>query len=457
MRQGATKAIPPGMEPGRSGGERGTLRTAILLMGVLLALLGPSVSLGMDRVRAELGKESAWTGEAVPLIITLYSPGPFSGTASFDLPEAPRSAFVRVGNPLVGSEQVGDKSYFTQRHEFAIYTQQDGEIVIPAFRVRFAGKKSFTSPAEALEGFTRELRFRSQRPPGTQHLGVVVAARKMEVDETWQPSTVGPIQAGDVIERTITRRAEGATAMMLPPIRVETPEGVRHYANDPTLKDFTERGASQAVRSETIKYQFERPGTFQLPDLPVIWWDPDAGELKRVTLPGKWVDVKAADPVSQPPSPRPESRWPQAGLFLLICLAAWAMRKPAKRLLAAWQARRDNPTALAARRFVAACRTDAADEAYSAGLQWKRAVKADEASLDEGLPVDVAADFKHEWNRLSRHVYGVESESPPWTGGHLAGIFADVSSKLGRTSRARDAGDGLPALNPATPPARRDR
>ena len=72
-----------------------------------------------------------------------------------------------------------------------------------------------------------------------------------------------------MIARTISRRAAGTTAMMFPPISIETPAGVRFYATDPIVKDFTERGASRAERSETMKYQFERPGTFQLPDLSV--------------------------------------------------------------------------------------------------------------------------------------------------------------------------------------------
>lgn len=433
----------------REQGNGGTLRPAVLLTFVmLLTLLSPAVSQAMDRVRAELGKTSAWTGEAVPLTITLYSQGPFSGTASFELPEVPRSAFVRAGNPWVGSEQIGGKSYFTQRHEFAIYTQQDGEIIIPAFRVRFAGKKTFTSAAEALEGFTQELRFRSERPPGTQHLGVVVAARKMDVEQSWQPSTVGPLQAGDVVERTITRRAAGTTAMMLPPLKIATPEGIRYYAKDPAVQDFTERGAFLALRSETIKYQFERAGTFQLPDLPVVWWDPGSAELKRVTLPGKVVEVRLAEVVLEPLAPAPKSRWPLAGLLLLICIAAWLLRKTAARLLAAQQARRNNPANVAAGLLLAACRKNAAADAYSAGLQWKRAVDLERVSFDEALPPDLAADFKHEWKLLSRHVYGIDPEGPPWTGGHLADIFADVRRKLGRASRTRGVEDDLPALNP---------
>ena len=347
-------------------------------LGVLLLVACPSVSAAADVVRAELGKDTAWTGEAVPLIVTLYSPGPFSGTASFELPELPRTTFVRAGTPLVGSEQIDDESYFTQRHEFTVYTQRAGEIVIPAFLVRFAGKKSFTSAAEPMEGFTQELRFQSTRPPGTEHLGLVVAARNMEVSQTWQPATIGPVQAGDVIARTISRRAVDTTAMMFPPIPIETPAGVRFYATDPIVQDFTERGASRAERSETIKYQFERAGTFQLPDLAVIWWDPDAGELKRELLPGATINVVetvAAAAVGEQPSSR---RSPAILLmtFLAIGLAAWLGQKPVLRFMAAWQARRNSAEALAARRLLAACRADDAFAAYAALSDWKRAVSA---------------------------------------------------------------------------------
>ena len=101
--------------------------------------------------------------------------------------------------------------------------------------------------------------------------------------------------------------------MMFPPIPIETPAGVRSYSSDPIVQDFTERGDSRAERHETIKYQFERGGKFQLPDLAVIWWDPaptgpdeirkdgtgmwafvDGG--KRY-LPGEWpTDSKLFDP-----------------------------------------------------------------------------------------------------------------------------------------------------------------
>lgn len=427
---------------------------ALIILGLLIVLWCPADSLGMDRVQAKLGQDTAWTGEAVSLSITLYSPGPFSGTASFDWPELPALAFVRAANPLVGSESIDGKTWLTQRHEFAIYTQRAEDVVIPSFRVRFSGKTTFTSEAEPIEGFTPELRFRSERPPGTEHLGVVVAATSMEVSQTWHPDSMGSIKAGDVITRTVVRRATGTTAMMLPPVDIETPPGVRHYVTDPTVQDFTERGASQAVRHETIKYQFERPGTFQLPDLAVTWWDTNARALKRVTLPGKTVDVDATEFVEEPLAADPESGWRLAGMLLAFGMALFMLRKPVERRLAARKMRFNDPATTAARRLLTACRSNAAAEAYAAGLQWQRVTGREGENLSSRLPPDMAACFEREWSLLSRYVYSGGDVNRPWEGRPLAVAFTELRRAQGPTARKRNPSDGLPALNP-TDPARR--
>ena len=93
--------------------------------------------------------------------------------------------------------------------------------------------------------------------------------------------------------------------------------------------------------------------------------------------------------------------------------------------MAAWQARRNNPEALAARRLLAACRVGDASAAYAALIDWKRAVSASDrgASLDRLLPSDVSADLRREWTVLSRHVFGVKGNELPWSGRPLAEVL----------------------------------
>jgi len=437
--------------------ERLAWQSILRFFAGLWLITCPAVASAAEVVRAALGKDSAWTGEGVSLIVTLYSPGPFSGTASFALPELSKTTFVHAGNPLVGSEQIDDKSYFTQRHEFTIYTQRAGEIVIPSFLVRFAGKKTFTSAAEPLHGFTQELRFQSRRPPGSERLGLVVAARKMEVNQAWQPDANGPVQAGDVISRTISRIATGTTAMMFPPIAIETPAGVRCYASDPIVQDFTQRGDSRAERREMLKYQFERAGTFQLPDLSVNWWDPDAGELKRELLPGATINVRETDTAAT--AGEPPSSWRSLTIlllailpvtFLAIALVAWLVRKPFNRCLARWQARRNSVEVVASRRLLSACRAGDARAAYVALTDWKRTVSASDGGthLDSLLQSPPGNDLQREWLVLSRRLFGNHTSDTPWSGRSLAEAFVRARHGLVPTALTHRVGSNLPALNP---------
>ena len=418
------------------------------LLFALLFLCPPNSTLfGADIVQATIEKDTAWTGEPVPLIITLYSPGPFSGAASFELPELPRTATIKVGNPVVGSEEVDGVSYLTQRHEFRLYTQQTDEFVLPPFQVRYSAKQTFTSAPEPRVGTTPELRFRSNRPPGTESLGVVVAVTQMNVSQNWLPENSVSLEAGDVIERTVTRQADGTTAMMLPPVPASAPDGVRVYETDPIVQDKTERGASTANRVDTIKYQFERAGTFDLPAIEFVRWDPQTEELKRELLPGITVSVDGAPDARDAESinsaiDRP--RWPIGAWLAAIVTLAWLCHMPVRRILAAWQAKRNSPETVAARRVVSACRTSDPSAAYSALLDWQRVPQ----SLATEATASNAAELEREFAVLSSTLFGANAGGDKWSGKPLLAAFTSTRRELTRHQKSSSTVPALPTLNP---------
>ena len=83
-------------------------------------------------------------------------------------------------------------------------------------------------------------------------MGVVVSATKMEIGQTWNPEPSGEINAGDVIIRTISRNAEGTSAMMLPGVSTGAPQGVQVYTGAGEVQDVVQRGDSRAQRSDII-------------------------------------------------------------------------------------------------------------------------------------------------------------------------------------------------------------
>jgi hypothetical protein len=237
---------------------------------------------------------------------------------------------------------------------------------------------------------------------------------------------------------------------MFPPLTSDAPESVRVYMADPIVQDRTERGQSTAERSDTIKYQFERAGTFPLPDVSLTWWDVQASELKQEILPGETVEVEGTVPAFEAAPKEPKPQRPLAAWFLAIGLALLVAMKPTSRLLAAWRALRRNPEAVAARRLLAACRRGAPADAYAALMQWKRSACRHERGNCLGLRLEAgdADDLQREWAALSRRVFGVESSQSPWSGRQLATVFARVRRQLGTTTPEHRASSPLPTLNP---------
>jgi len=429
-------------------------RSAVRLGFVLLvyALCSSTVT-AFEPVRANLGKESAWIGEGVPLIITLYSPGPFSGTPSFDLPELARTVIVKAGSPLVGSEEVDGENCLTQRHEFILYTQQAGEFVLPPFRIRFSGKQSFTSNPEPMEGRTPELRFQSKRPPGAARMGVVVSAAAMEIQQKWDPEPGGEIRAGDVILRRITRTAEGTTAMLLPPVPSDPPEGVQVYTAPPEVRDHSERGESRAERTDTVKYQFQRAGSFVLPELTFVWWDPGQGKIKTKTLADRRVEVAEINVVgASREEAAPGSSLRRAvvigGLLALGC-CAWFLRRSVRCWVEVWRAWYQRPEARAVRSLRAACTANDASSAYGALLAWLVARRAEAGWQEVGaiLETEEGRELREQRRILAQHLFADASPRTQWHGDRLLHAFCQTRQRANRGIPSRGP-EALPALNP---------
>lgn len=417
----------------------------LIVAAVSLAweLVLPAV-LSAQTVDARLESDSAWAGEPVSMTITLYSPGPFSGTASFDLPELPRTTVLPSESPVVGNETVNGESLFTQRHQLKLFTQQFGQVVIPPFTVRFAGKKSFLAEAEPMQGTTPELSFESKRPPGWEQ-GVVMTVTEMTIDQTWS-SDQREFQTGDVVQRTITRTAAGTTAMMFPPVEPEADDGMRTYVSTPTVEDTSERGRTLAKRVDTVKYQFERAGTFDVPSIQFTWWDPQLGKVQTQTLEGSTFTIKSLETVEeQADTPTGSDRRMGAIVAIVVVagLVAWLARGAIARSWSTMAARRNAPQAVAARRLKAACRANRPRDAYLAWLDWKRGSGgrlARETDAQQGLHREV--------ENLARLLFGANPHGSSWSGRRLLSSFDRVLQE--RMELPSPAEETLPALNPTS-------
>ncbi len=374
-------------------------------------------------------QSQAWTGQRVQFFVEVRALGSFVGTASFDLPQLPRTTVIKIGNPVVSSEVRGGETWFVQTHEFALFSQRNGRLDVPAFAARFAARDGFTGPAADIAAQVPGWHVEIRRPPGSDGIGFLITAPMLDVSETWEPRP-GPAQVGAIFKRTIVQRAEQVPGMALAPAPTTAPGGVRVYAGAPQTRDDLERGAFVGERRDTVTYLVMQPGVVTLPPIRYVWWDPERQELQSTTLAGVTIDIRAAPAPSQTHTHRSWWTW-FAVAGGLLGIVVWQR----VRLHQLWRAL--NPPDRAAERAVLrACRGHDAAAAESAWTAW-----CNTQATFEAEPALAAALLE-----LRRLRFG-SAVSHPWRGDALARAFRETLSAA-KTAPFQLSAPVLPALNP---------
>ena len=388
-------------------------------------------------VTIQADTKQAWVGQRVVFYVALRSEGPFVGTASFDLPRLDGTVILKIGSPVVSSENVSGTELFVQIHEFALFSQGAGKLTLPECAVRFSAKDGHTGPETEIHGSVPAWSVQIERPEGSEGIGFLVTTDSLELSETWEPHPEDAT-VGDIFKRTINQRADDVVGMALAPVSTAAPEGIRVYLGKAATQDALERGDFTGERQETVTYLLERSGTFTLPALTYVWWNPATKALRAKTLPAVTFEVRAG--AAEGAAQKAEGRRHWFGWFLfLICGAVgiWAMRRFIRKGLVAIQSKLNPPKRVAARRLWRACQMHDAHEAFRAWQAWRVLTEGDGRS-------DLSTDLRDAVQGLSTYLYREESEEI-WRGEALSHAFERA---LQSALKKEVTSSALPKLNP---------
>jgi len=402
-----------------------------------LTLLWCGVAQGaVPLVTIEAPEESTWVGQRTPFTVELRSKGPFVGAAGFSLPQLKRCVIIKIGNPVVATKELEGETWFVQSHEFALFSQAAGRVDMLAFQVRFSSRNDFTSPPEDHVEQAPAQSFEVKRPPGSDKIGLLVTTEELDIKETWDPQP-GATKQGALFHRTITQSAGQMTGMALAPPPTEAPAGIRVYPGPPEVTDNTERGEFTGFRSDTITYLMEQPGSFTLPAIEYVWWNPKTEELSTKTLPAVTFEVAALPTHETSATPAAKSRrW---GIWLgltaaIVGLMFWQRRNIFGGLQTI-HARLNPPDRVAARKLLRACRHNDAQAAETAWLAWQNT---------QSVKFAPSAELRESAVDLQRHLYGPTPTSE-WAGDQLEKSFREQLAS--RRSNSVEKENPLPPLN----------
>lgn len=419
------------------------------------------------RVKNELKTEPpVWVGQEVSFFVELMSSTFFSGTPHFDIPDVPGAFIMKdEGRPVMGTQRVDGQTWSTQRHHFRVFPHRAGEFTIPAFPIRFDVAPGFGKPPESQSLNTEALTFEARSPPGAEGLSLLISTSNLEVKEDWSPAVsdaVLKLEVGDAVARKITLLAQDVPGMALPTITMPEPEGMSAYPAKSIVDDRADRGKLTGVRTDSVTFVCESSGECLLPAITIPWWDIDANELKKITLPSVTVTIsessttaKEAD-IELTAESSPSSTLPMIGAAIIAVigvLAIWFRKSVAAQLaawqtrLAAWKGRRAESESACFERLRSACGINDPIAAHNALMRWLERSSNGEESITIHSFIKRYNDAKLA-SELASLERAVVNRSPSWSGRQLIAELSKCRLAGLPLPRVAASEESLPPLNP---------
>jgi hypothetical protein len=432
---------------------------------VLLAHIAVAQS-PVVRVRLEPAK-GILVGQPVRLVVSVFVPNYFTGNPDFPEFEIENAIVVLPQDrPENSNTQIGGVSYAGITETYVIYPQQAGDFHLPSAQIEVpyavAPPKSTTARV-ALP----KVSFHADVPAAAKNLDYFLPTTSLTIHQTWS-SPLKDLRVGASVERTVTVTATKMQAMLIPPLPLDAPEGIRIYSEEPVVDDQkTARGDFvYGRRTQTAKYLIQKEGEYKLPPIELKWWNLSTNRLVTATLPAvHFTAASNPDSIAElPPEPIPTAAIPiqKASLwkrykseFILgafCCIAgivfawiSWRIFPSVYRDLRARRERRSHSEAAYFRHLRRACIRSDATQSYIWLLKWL-AVASSGTSLQQNLERGDDLKLSSAVNDLTAVLFAKNPSGGRWSGKELATIL----KKHRRThtvalSRERWSGD----LNPS--------
>lgn len=411
--------------------------------------------------------QNIMVGQPVKLIVSVFVPNYFTGSPDFPEFEMENAVVVMPQDrPENSNTQVGNAKYFGITQTYVIYPQQAGDFHLPTIKlsVPYAKTPPQTTTAQAT---VPALSFHADVPAAARGLSYFLPTTQLTITEKWSPS-LKKVQAGDTIERTVTITASKMQAMLIPPLQLAAPDGLRIYSSEPVVRDQkTPHGDFiYGQRIETTKYYVEKPGAYTLPAIELQWWNLNTHRLATASLPATSFQA-AANPglVAELPPPLPNEQITQApkkkagihwrritaimlqGILglAIIYFVYLTVRALLPRTIAFWHKRQQSEAAYF-HRLIRAAREDDAPASYASLLQWFACIYP-RLSFSDIVSQRAQPDLQRQVSELSNSLYA-QTGSQQWKGQALVKELLHFRKTTVAGKTRAQTHDSLAELNP---------
>lgn len=188
------------------------------------------------------------------------------------------------------------KAYNVIERRYAFFPQESGELQIAPARFearvlrngRITGRKVFQSEPRTV--IVKPI----PPPPADYPDAAWFPAKSVELSQEWSRDLQG-LKAGEPITRKVTIIADGQLETQIPLIEPVELQGIRAYPDKPELRTVAGEFGVRALRRDQYALISSQPGTVELPELVLPWWDVNSEEWQVARLPATTLEILPSD------------------------------------------------------------------------------------------------------------------------------------------------------------------
>lgn len=257
------------------------------ILFILLTIQGNAQAHLFSEVK--LNKSKVYVGEPVEVSVGIYTSTWFTKGLNFGNIKV-NGAFTVYFRSVTSSKKINGKNYAGVEAIYNIFPYNDKDLVFPdlEFSVETPNEGDYKGVKRIVK--TKERKITVKRIPQGYKNDQWLVSSNVIVNESWG-GNLSKVKVGDVIERSIFRRAYGTVAELIPPIIWDSIAGASLYPKRTEIKSDKSKTSISASRSDGVRYLFEKEGQVVLPEITIRWWNSRQKKLFKRTLSKKIVEV----------------------------------------------------------------------------------------------------------------------------------------------------------------------
>ena len=244
----------------------------VLLLVTLLACMSHALAEPLVRVDARLQPAAPYqVGSTLRLEVDLLTSTWFTQAplpAPLDLP----GTLITPPNGQADSLtlNIDGSTWFGLRLNYLISPTAPGQYEIPALPFSL----NLGQAAAPINVSTRALSFTVSGEAAAGNQGNQLVASQVRMSQQIKQSAE-PLKVGDRVTRQVRIEADGAQAMLIPPVEFSDIPGLKRYPQPPAVSTLSNgRGSIDGgVRIDSVSYVVEQAGDYSLPAVELHWLD----------------------------------------------------------------------------------------------------------------------------------------------------------------------------------------